>query len=168
MTMFEKLESIDIVPLEDIYKAQNLATKEILNTPLVKLNHEVEGKEIYLKLENLQPVGSFKVRGGYNAIQNLLQKGESPSSVITASAGNFAQGLAWAAKESGLSCKSIVPDTAPQTKLDGLKTLGAEAIKVPYEEWWNIMSTGRTGIEGHFIHACCEYDCLAGNGVIGK
>eukprot|EP00111_Clytia_hemisphaerica_P010393 TCONS_00030356-protein len=125
MSMFQKLDSINIVPLDDIYKAQRLATKEILNTPLVKLNHEVEGKEIYLKLENLQPVGSFKVRGGYNAIQNIFEKGEIPSSVITASAGNFAQGLAWAAKKSGLFCQSIVPDTAPEIKLEGLKALGA-------------------------------------------
>ena len=173
VSLFDKVKSIDSIPIDDILKAQRIAIKEILNTPLVKLNHDVPGKEIYLKLENLQPVGSFKVRGAYNAVKNLDHS--KCQSVATASAGNFAQGLAWVSKKEGIKCTAYCPDTVPKIKEDRIKEFGAEISKVTYDEWWNIMTKGELDEErpstsnenARFIHACCEYDAIAGNGVIG-
>ena len=168
---FHKVKSIDSISIEDIQKAQKIAIKEILNTPLVKLHYDLPGKEIYLKLESLQPVGSFKVRGAFNAVKNLDRS--KCQSVATASAGNFAQGLAWVSKKEGIKCTAYCPDTVPRIKEDRIKEFGAEINKVTFDEWWNIMTKGgldepSSSIENDsFIHACCEYDAIAGNGVIG-
>ena len=168
-SIFDKVKSIDLIPIGDIQKAQRVAIKEISNTPLVKLNHDVPGKEIYLKLENLQPVGSFKVRGAFNAVQNLDRT--TCQRVVTASAGNFAQGLAWASQKVGLQCTTYCPNTVPQIKEDGIRLYGAEITKVTFDEWWDIMAKGgwkRSSPDSEkFVHACCEYDAIAGNAVIG-
>lgn len=163
----EKLSDLKIIPLEDILKAQQIALPEILNTPMVKLNVDIPNKEIYLKLENLQPVGSFKIRGAYNALKNL-DKNATENGVYTSSAGNFAQGLAWSAKKAGVKCDIICPLTTPQVKIDGIKRLNGNVIQTSHEEWWNIMMSGkREGTEGTFIHPCCDFNVMAGNGVIG-
>ena len=102
-------------------------------------------------------------------MQNALAERANIQSVITASSGNFAQGLAWSAKNFNISCSAICPDYAPQAKINGLKSLGANVVSVPYEEWRDVMITGKTKrFEGHFIHTLGEYDCLAGYGVIGN
>ena len=92
--------------------------------------------EIWLKLENLQPIGSFKIRGATNAIRQRAAPRRSRAGVVTASAGNMAQGVAWAAREAGVPCTVVVPEHAPQTKLDAIERLGGRTVKVPFERWW--------------------------------
>jgi threonine dehydratase len=138
-----------------------------LRTPLVPLNVEGASAEIYLKLENLQPIGSFKIRGASNAIAAA-----SPDSlargVYTASAGNMAQGVAWNARRMGIPCTVIVPDHAPQTKLDAITRLGGEVIKVPFDRWWQVLvDRGYPEVEGIFIHPASDPLVMAGNGTIG-
>jgi threonine dehydratase len=122
---------------------------------------------IYLKLENLQPIGSFKIRGASNAMAaappDSLARG-----VYTASAGNMAQGVAWNARRMGISCTVIVPDHAPQTKLDAIARLGGEVVKVPFDRWWRVLvERGYPGIDGVFIHPVSDPLVIAGNGTIG-
>jgi threonine dehydratase len=126
----------------------------------------VSSAEIYLKLENLQPIGSFKIRGAANAIARLpadqLERG-----VVTASAGNMAQGAAWMARTLGIPCTVIAPDTAPEVKIKAIERLGGRVVKVSYEEWWTAFEQRMyPGIDGAFIHAFDDPDVMAGNGTI--
>ena len=119
--------------------------------------------QIYLKLENLQPIGSFKLRGAYNAMmscdENLTEHG-----VLTASAGNFAQGVAWSANMLGISSNIVVPENAPQTKVDAIQRLGGNVIKVSYSDWWNVMVKQEYEFAaGYFIHPVCNKQVIAGN-----
>ena len=123
--------------------------------------------EIYLKLENIQPIGSFKLRGAYNAARvadpKLVAEG-----LITASAGNMGQGVAWAAKELGVPCTVIVPDYAPETKVAAMERLGARVLKAPFDEWWQALETSRVeGVDGLFLHPVENEGVMAGNGTIG-
>jgi threonine dehydratase len=123
--------------------------------------------EIYLKLENLQPIGSFKIRGAYNAAREADPK-EVARGLVTASAGNMAQGVAWAARELGVPCTVIAPDHAPETKLAAIERLGGRVIKVPFDEWWEVMENyGMEGVEGLFLHPVENEAVMAGNGTIG-
>jgi threonine dehydratase len=122
--------------------------------------------ELHLKLENLQPIGSFKIRGAANAMAvarpEALERG-----VWTASAGNMAQGVAWCAHERGLGCRVVVPEQAPRAKLERVAALGAEIERVPFEAWWNAMRTGRhPGMDGLMVHPFADTDVMAGNGTI--
>jgi threonine dehydratase len=122
--------------------------------------------EIYLKLENLQPIGSFKIRGASNAIGRMtpetLAKG-----VLTASAGNMAQGVAWKARELGIPCTVVAPETAPQTKIDAIERLGGRVIKAPFETWWTVFQERKyPGVDAAFVHAFDDPDVMAGNGTI--
>lgn len=138
-----------------------------LRTPLVRLWVEDAPAEIWLKLENLQPIGSFKLRGAGNAMA-LAGDRELAAGVYTASAGNMAQGVAWVARQRGIACRVVVPDHAPQTKLAAIERLGAEVIKVPFDVWWEVIETHRFGgLEGRFIHPVCDPAVIAGNGTIG-
>jgi threonine dehydratase len=134
----------------------------------VRLNSENEPAEIYLKLENLQPTGSFKVRGAGNAIsqipREILQKG-----VYTVSAGNMAQALAWHAQRLGVPCTVIVHDDAPRTKLEAIKRYGAETIPLPFEKAWEIATTGHYPPleEKTFIHPFANRNMIIGNGTTG-
>ena len=128
------------IPLDDIKAAQARIKGKVLRTPLIRFYHDQLDKEIYLKPENLQPIGSFKLRGACNAMA-LADKSLLAEGVYTASAGNMAQGVAWIAKEMGISCQVVVPDHAPQTKLDAIERLGGTYIKVPFEEWWKVWAT---------------------------
>ena len=123
--------------------------------------------EIFLKLENLQPIGSFKLRGAGNAMA-LASPPELADGVVTASAGNMAQGVAWNARRLGIPCHVIVPDHAPETKLAAIARLGGRIIKVPFEEWWEVIVSGEYDkLPGHFIHPVSNRDVIAGNGTIG-
>jgi threonine dehydratase len=138
-----------------------------VRTPLVRLHAPESAAEIYLKLENLQPIGSFKLRGAYYAAKradpNLVRAG-----LVTASAGNMGQGVAWAAKELGVPCTVIVPDYAPETKVSAIERLGARVLKAPFEEWWSAMEASRVdGVDGLFIHPVESEHMMAGNGTIG-
>ena len=155
------------VTLQDIKDAQQRIKGKVNRTPLVRFYDDNFPGEIYLKLENLQPIGSFKLRGAYNAMstadKSLLKDG-----VYTASAGNMAQGVAWNAKKMNIPCTVIVPDHAPQTKLDAITRLGAKFIKVPFNDWWQVLVTRKfEGMKGLFVHPVSDPPVIAGNGTIG-
>jgi threonine dehydratase len=138
-----------------------------IRTPLIRLYAEEIEAEIYLKLENLQPVRSFKIRGAANAMA-LTPQSELEKGVWTASAGNMAQGLAWCARESGVPCSVVVPDTAPATKVAAVERLGGRVVKVPFDIWWEIFTTHTyEGMDGLFVHAFDDRAVMAGNGTIG-
>jgi threonine dehydratase len=138
----------------------------VLRTPLVRLPVETEA-EIWVKLECLQPIGSFKLRGAGNAIRHAAEADLSRG-VWTTSAGNMAQGVAWVARELGLPAAVVAPDHAPRAKLDAVERLGARTRLVPFETWWETMESGTfPGLEGHFVHPVLEPDVMAGNGTIG-
>ncbi len=133
----------------------------------MRLNVEDAPAEIWLKLENLQPIGSFKLRGAGNAM-SLAPRERLAKGVYTASAGNMAQGVAWNAQRLGIACTVVVPDSAPQTKLAAIERLGARAVKLPYARWWQVLEDhGYPGIEGLFIHPVSDPAVIAGNGTIG-
>lgn len=156
-----------IIPLDDIRAAQKRIADSVVRTPLIRLNVEQAPAEIYLKLENLQPMGSFKLRGAGNAVA-LADKEQLAGGVYTASAGNMAQGVAWNARRLGLPCTVIVPDHAPETKLAAIQRLGADIIKVSFDDWWQIILTHHyPGQEGLFIHPVSDPAVMAGNGTIG-
>jgi threonine dehydratase len=123
--------------------------------------------EIWLKLECLQPIGSFKLRGAANAIRSAAP-GAIDRGVLTTSAGNMAQGVAWIARDEGVPATIVVPEHAPQTKLDAIARLGGSVIKVPFERWWQAMEEGSfPGVEGYFVHPVMDDAVMAGNGTIG-
>lgn len=138
-----------------------------LRTPLLRLPVDDAPAEIYLKLENLQPIGSFKLRGAGNAMA-LAGREALAQGVYTASAGNMAQGVAWNARRLGISCSVVVPDHAPATKLAAIERLGGRVIKLPFERWWDVIVSGAyDGLDGLFIHPVRDADVMAGNGTIG-
>jgi threonine dehydratase len=150
----------------DIDAARARIAGTALRTPLVRLDVDLPF-ELWLKLENLQPIGSFKIRGSLNAIRSLSPE-RLKAGVYTSSAGNMAQGLAWGARELGIPCTVLVPDRAPQTKLDAIHRLGARTVKLTFERWWQVMIDHRyDGIEGEFIHPVANQDVLAGNATVG-
>lgn len=123
--------------------------------------------EIWLKLECLQPIGSFKLRAAGNAIRNAPPE-RLTRGVWTTSAGNMAQGVAWVARELGVPAAVVAPDHAPRAKLDALDRLGARVELVPFETWWQTMEEGAfPGLDGHFVHPVLDEDVMAGNGTIG-
>lgn len=155
------------ISLDAIRAAQTRIKDAAIRTPLVRLNVDDAPADIYLKLENLQPIGSFKIRGASNAMA-LASADDLARGVYTASAGNMAQGVAWNARRLGVSCHVVVPDHAPQTKLDAITRLGGEIIKVSFDEWWQIIVTHRyAGLDGFFIHPVSDPAVMAGNGTIG-
>ena len=153
--------------LAEIEEARERIRGIALRTPLVRLNAPEAPHEIYLKLESLQPIGSFKIRGAANAMGRLAAA-ELARGVLTASAGNMAQGAAWCARARGVPCTVIAPETAPATKIAAIERLGGRVIRVPFERWWETFETRRfPGVEGTFIHAFDDPDVMAGNGTIG-
>jgi threonine dehydratase len=161
------MDPLQPIPLEDIRAARERIRGVGTDSPLVRLNVEDAPAEIYLKLENLQPIGSFKLRGAGNILKltdrKLLEKG-----VWTASAGNMAQGLAWYARKMGLDCTIVVPDHAPETKLSAIRRLEGKIVKVPVADWFGILrGDPYEGMEGFFIHPVTEPAVMAGHGTIG-
>jgi threonine dehydratase len=156
-----------IIPLKEIKEAQQRIKGRVNRTPLLRFYSDNFSGEIYLKLENLQPIGSFKLRGACNAM-NAVDKDLLKEGVYTASAGNMAQGVAWIAKTMNIPCTVIVPDHAPQTKLDAIIRLGARYIKVPFSDWWQVLVTCQfEGIKGFFVHPVSDLPVIAGNGTVG-
>src|SRR3990172_10886405 len=117
-------------PLTDIEEARRMITGSAIRTPLVRLNDFDAPAEIYLKLENLQPIGSFKIRGAANAMAHMPPE-QLARGVLTASAGNMAQGVAWRARELGIPCTVVAPDTAPETKGEAIERLPRRPLKNP-------------------------------------
>jgi threonine dehydratase len=123
--------------------------------------------EIYLKLENLQPIGAFKFRGAVNAMGHIPPE-QLARGVVTASTGNMAQGVAWRARELGIPCTVIAPEFAPETKIKAIERLGGRVIKVSYETWWStFQERSYPGVEATFVHAFDDPYVMAGNGTIG-
>lgn len=160
------LREPDSLTLEDVEAAAHRLSGVVERTPLIPL--EGWSPPLWLKLETLQPIRSFKVRGAYNAL-GLLADDELSAGVYTASAGNMAQGLAWAAQKRGVACTVVVPDNAPRTKLEAVERLGAKIVALPYAKWWNVLATHRYApLEpARFIHPVSDVGVMAGNGTIG-
>ena len=141
-------------------------------TPLVRLDlppaaRAASDLEIFLKLETLQPIGSFKIRGAYNAVRHLSPE-QLAQGVWTVSAGNAAQGLALAARKAGAAASVLVMDTAPATKLRAIERLGARIVQAPYDECWRTVETHRSDrMSGHFVHPFDDDRFISGNGTIG-
>jgi threonine dehydratase len=161
------MRAIDPPRLEEILAARERIAGSVVRTPLVPLNLPEAPAEVYLKLENLQPIGSFKLRGAANAMR-LADPATLQDGVYTASAGNMAQGVAWNARAMGIPCTAIVPDHAPQTKLEAIERLGASVVKVPFETWWRVIEEHRyPGMKGIFVHPVSDPAVIAGNGTVG-
>jgi len=153
--------------MEEILAARDLLEDMLYPSPLIRLNTGENGGEIYLKLENLQPVGSFKIRPVANIIRNQDAK-SLKRGVYTASSGNTGIAVAWAGAKLGIRTDVVVPDNAPRGKLDVLARLGATVHKIPFSEWWNVIISHRfPGLEGTFIDAVGDRHAIAGDGTIG-
>lgn len=152
--------------LTQVNEARTMIAGAAIRTPLVRLNVSDAPAEIYLKLENLQPIGSFKIRGAANAMGHLSPELLSRG-VLTASAGNMAQGVAWRARELGIPCTVVAPETAPETKVKAIERLGGRVIKAPFEAWWKAFAErAYPGVDATFIHAFDDPYVMAGNGTI--
>ncbi len=161
------MRTIEAPSLDAIRAASSRIAGSALRTPLIRLNVDDPSAEIWLKLENLQPIGSFKLRGAGNAM-GLLPLSALARGVYTASAGNMAQGVAWNARRLGVPCTVVVPEHAPQTKLAAIERLGAAIVRIPFDAWWRvIVEHHHPGIDGMFIHPVSDPAVIAGNGTIG-
>jgi len=156
-----------LIELPAIEAARGRIAGAAIRTPLVRLHVENAPAEIYLKLENLQPINSFKIRGATNAIM-LAPAAERAQGLVTASAGNMAQGVAWAARELDVPATIAVPEHAPEAKLAAIERLGGRVLKLPYDDWWNTIITSHIdGVDGLFVHPVQDPGVMAGNGTIG-
>jgi threonine dehydratase len=156
-----------LIELPAIEAARGRIAGAAIRTPMVRLHVENAPAEIYLKLENLQPINSFKIRGATNAIM-LAPAAERAKGLVTASAGNMAQGVAWAARELGVPATIAVPEHAPEAKLAAIERLGGRVLKLPYDDWWNTIITSHIdGVDGLFVHPVQDPGVMAGNGTIG-
>jgi threonine dehydratase len=156
------------VTIDDIRAARERIRGVITRTPLVRLRHDVAGApEIWLKLENLQPINAFKLRGAANAVAMLGPEARSKG-VWTISAGNAGQGVAFAAREAGVPCTVVVIDKAPETKVERMRALGAKLVKAPFDQCWSAMEDRAfPGVEGTFVHPFDDHDFIAGNATVG-
>jgi threonine dehydratase len=155
-----------IPTLDEIREARRRIAGAVLHTPLIPLNMPEGPSRIYLKLELLQQIGSFKIRGASNAMAQI-PPAQLSRGVLTASAGNMAQGVAWRAREMGIPCTVIAPDTAPRTKVEAVERLGGRVIAVPFERWWQtFVERSYPGVDATFVHAFDDPHVMAGNGTI--
>ena len=160
-------EPVGPIALGAIQAARARIADAAIRSPLIRLDVPGLPTEVWVKLECLQPIGSFKIRGAANAMaladSELLARG-----VYTGSAGNMAQGVAFAARRLGVPCRVVVPETAPRTKLDAIARLGATAAPLPFDEWWGVLRDhGHPAEKGHFVHPVSDPAVIAGNGTIG-
>jgi threonine dehydratase len=154
-----------VIPLEQIRTAAGVIAGIAVRTPLVRLDADADA-EIWLKLETLQPVNSFKIRGAGNAVLQASDE-ELRDGALTPSAGNMAQGVAYVARHRGVPATIVVPEGAPRTKLAAVERFGGRIVEVPYDEWWNVLVTGRfDGAPGFFVHPVTDERVMAGNGTI--
>src|ERR1700730_8844561 len=156
-----------MIALADIEAARARIAGSVIRTPLVPLYVEGAPAQIYLKLENLQSINSFKIRGATNAVM-LAPADAWAKGLVTASAGNMAQGIAWTARELGVPATIVVPDHAPEAKLAAIERLGGRVLKIPYDAWWEVIVTSHLdGLDGLFVHPVQDPAVMAGNGTIG-
>jgi threonine dehydratase len=155
------------ISIEDIEQARERIKGTVLRTPLVKLDLGPDAPDIRLKLENLQPTNAYKIRGGANAVANLSDEARSKG-VWTISAGNAGQGVAYAARAFGIPCTVVAIETAPHTKLDRMRALGAEIVPVSYDRAWVAAETHEfPGLDATFVHPFDNHDFIAGHGTMG-
>jgi threonine dehydratase len=153
------------ITLVQVEEARRNIAPVALRTPLVRCNTDAPA-DLYLKLENLQPIGSFKIRGAANVMARTPRE-QLERGVLTASAGNMAQGVAFCARRMGVRATIVAPDTAPATKIRAVERMGGLVIKVPFADWWRTFETrSYPGLEATFIHAFDDPDVMAGNGTI--
>jgi threonine dehydratase len=161
------IDPVRPITIEDIERARERIAGTVLRTPLVKLDLGAGEPDIRLKLENLQPTNAYKIRGGANAVAALSDEARARG-VWTISAGNAGQGVAYAARAFGIPCTVVAIETAPQTKLDRMRALGAEIVPVSYDRAWVAVETHEfPGIEATFIHPFDSHDFIAGHGTMG-
>ncbi len=161
------MKPVELPSLDAIRAAQERISSLAWRTPLVPLQHEEAPGSVQLKLENLQPVGSFKIRGAAHALCRL-PRAELRDGVSTASAGNMGRAVAYVARLLGVACRVIVPQHAPETKLRGIEREGAEIVRVPFDRWWTLLLDPRGDeIRGRFVHPVCDTDVIAGHATIG-
>jgi threonine dehydratase len=161
------IDPVRPIAIEDVEAARERVVGTVLRTPLVKLDLGRDGPDIRLKLENLQPTNAYKIRGAVNAVARLSGE-ERARGVWTISAGNAGQGVAYAARTAGIPCSVVAIETAPQTKLDRMRSLGATIIPVSYSEAWKAAeSHSFEGLDGTFVHPFDNHDFIAGHGTMG-
>jgi threonine dehydratase len=161
------LEPVRPIRLSEIQEARKRIARTIVRTPLIRLDLGPDFPDIRLKLENLQPINAYKLRGAANAVA-LLPDSERKRGVWTISAGNAGQGVAYAARQAGVPCTVVVIDTAPKSKLDGMRALGAKLIPVSYDVAWKTLDERSfPGADGTFIHPFDDDNFIAGHGTMG-
>jgi threonine dehydratase len=161
------LEPVRPIGLSEIQEARKRIAHTIVRTPLVRLDLGPDFPDIRLKLENLQPINAYKLRGAANAVA-LLSDSDRARGVWTISAGNAGQGVAYAARQAGVPCTVVVIETAPKSKLDRMRALGAKLIPVSYEVAWKTLDERSfPGAEGTFIHPFDDDNFIAGHGTMG-
>jgi threonine dehydratase len=160
-------EPIRAITLADIRGARERIANTVVRTPLIRLQLGAEFPDIRLKLENLQPINAYKLRGAANAVA-LLSEAECKHGVWTISAGNAGQGVAYAARKAGVPCAVVVVETAPKSKLERMRALGAKLLPVPYEIAWKALEQRSfPGADGTFIHPFDDDNFIAGHGTMG-
>src|SRR5881409_1440588 len=165
--MSSTLEPVRPIGLSEIQQARKRISQTIVRTPLVRLDLGPDFPDIRLKLENLQPINAYKLRGAANAVA-LLSNSERARGVWTISAGNAGQGVAYAARQAGVPCTVVVIETAPKSKLDRMRALGAKLIPVSYDVAWKTLDERSfPGAEGTFIHPFDDDNFIAGHGTMG-
>jgi threonine dehydratase len=161
------LEAVRPIKLSEIKEARQRIAKTILRTPLIHLELGPGFPDIRLKLENLQPINAYKIRGAANAVA-MLSESERKRGVWTISAGNAGQGVAYAARQAGTPCSVVVIETAPESKINRMRALGAKLIPVPYEVAWKALEErSYPGAEGTFVHPFDDHNFIAGHATIG-
>ena len=161
------IDPVRPILIDDIEAARKRIAGTVLRTPLVKLDLGGDGPDIRLKLENLQPTNAYKIRGGANAVAALSNEARARG-VWTISAGNAGQGVAYAARAFGIACTVVAIETAPQTKLDRMRALGANIVPVSYDRAWVAAETHEfPGLDSTFVHPFDNHDFIAGHGTMG-
>lgn len=161
------LQPVRPIQISEIQAAHERIAKTIVRTPLIRLELGSGFADIRLKLENLQPINAYKLRGAANAVA-MLSESERKRGVWTISAGNAGQGVAYAAKQAGVPCSVVVVETAPTSKIERMRALGAKLMPVPYEMAWKALEDRSfPGAEGTFIHPFDDHNFIAGHGTMG-
>jgi threonine dehydratase len=162
-----KLEAVRPIGLAEIREARARIAGTIVRTPLVRLELGPDYPDIRLKLENLQPINAYKLRGAANAVA-MLSEAERRRGVWTISAGNAGQGVAYAARKAGVPCMVVAIESAPASKLERMKALGATLIPVPYDVAWQALEARAfPGVEGTFVHPFDDHNFIAGHATMG-
>src|SRR5205809_2707023 len=165
--MSAMLEAVSPIELAEVREARTRIAKTIVRTPLIRLELGPDFPDIRLKLENLQPINAYKLRGAANAV-GLLSEAERKRGVWTISAGNAGQGVAYAARQAGVPCTVVVIATAPESKIERMRALGARLVPVPYDVAWKALEERSfPGVEGTFVHPFDDHNFIAGHATMG-